>query len=427
MKIKTLIGRQILDSRGKPTVEADVILDNGVIGRAAVPSGASTGTHEALELRDNDQSVYGGQGVLTAVGHINSEIAARLIGTEVTGQKQIDEALISLDGTNNKSNLGANAILAVSLACAKAAAHTQGKQLFEYVANLVGNPSPLLPLPLMNIINGGAHASFVTDVQEFMILPIGAKSFSQALQMGSEIFQNLKSVLKEAGYDTTVGDEGGFAPRVKQGNAEALELLIKAVEKANYRVGVDVAFGLDVAASEFFQDGKYNLKAENQSLSSTGMIDWLVDLTNRYPLISIEDGLAESDWDGWKELTTKLGDKVQLVGDDLLVTNTTFLKKAIVEGASNAILVKPNQIGTLTETIEAVQMAKEANFSTIMSHRSGETEDTTIAHLAVGLATGQIKTGSLSRTDRVAKYNELLRIEELLGRSALFNPKAATK
>ncbi len=450
MKITSIHARQILDSRGNPTVEADVILADGTMGRAAVPSGASTGTNEAVELRDGDKSLYLGKGVLKAVHNVNTEIAKAIVGMDAKKQEEIDEKMIALDGTQNKGRLGANAILAVSLAVAKASANQEKLQLFEYV-NIIArnevtrNPngishsvrddkkkfsvlrSPLpahrfvLPLPMMNIINGGRHADFATDIQEFMILPVGAKSFAEALRMGAEVFHHLAKVLKSKGYDTTVGDEGGFAPRVTRGNAEALDLIIQAVMNASYTPGVDIMFGLDVASSELLHDGEYVLKAEKQTFSSLQMADWLAQLATNYPIVSIEDGLGESDWIGWKHLTRSIGDKTQLVGDDLLVTNITFLEKAIKDKAGNAILIKPNQIGTLTETIKAVQMAQEAGWNTVMSHRSGETEDTTIAHLAVGLATGQIKTGSLSRTDRVAKYNELLRIEEFLGDKATFN------
>lgn len=421
MKITKIYARQILDSRGNPTVEADVILENGIIGRAAVPSGASTGSNEALELRDNNPQVYLGKSVLQAVSNVNEKIASALIGKDVENQTEIDQTMIALDGTENKSSLGANAILAVSLAASKAAAQTQDKPLYSYYNSLSKvSHELLLPTPMMNIINGGKHANFATDIQEFMIFPIGAKTFSQALQMGAEIFHNLGKVLKENGYTTTVGDEGGYAPIVKNGNAEALELISKAVQKSGYTLGTDIALGLDVAASELYNDGKYLLSTENKSLTTDEIIDWLAQLVEQFPIISIEDGLAESDWEGWQKLTQRLGDKVQLVGDDLLVTNTKFLQRAINEHAGNAILIKLNQIGTLTETINAINMADEAKWNSIASHRSGETEDTTIAHLAVGLGTGQIKTGSLSRTDRIAKYNELLRIEEELGEKAIF-------
>lgn len=420
MNIKEIKARQILDSRGNPTVEADVILENGIRGRAAVPSGASTGTHEAVELRDDDAKMYGGKSVLKAVNNVHELIAPMLKGKDVTDQAGLDQIMIDLDGTPNKGKLGANAILAVSLAAAHAAAAAKQQPLFFYLHDLGDTREAFsLPMPLMNIINGGAHTEWQsTDIQEFMIMPVSAKTFTQALQMGAEIFHALAKVLKKAGYGTTVGDEGGFAPAVKAGNKEALDLVIQAVEKAGYTLGEDVVFALDVAASEFYKDGLYQLKKENKKLSSEEMVAWLIELTKQYPLVSIEDGLAENDWAGWKKLTEAIGNSVQIVGDDLLVTNVSFLERAINEKAGNAILVKLNQIGTLTETIKAVQLAHKNNWRAIISHRSGETEDTTIAHLVVGLATGQIKTGSLSRTDRVAKYNELLRIEEELGSAA---------
>lgn len=431
MKIKNIHARQILDSRGNPTVEADVTLQNGIIGRAAVPSGASTGSNEAIELRDGDKSKYLGKGVLKAVANVNTEIAKALVGKDVTDQKTIDQTMIDLDDTENKSKLGANAILSVSLATAKAAAKEKNMQVFEYVnlSLLTSDFSPqmTLPLPMMNIINGGRHADFATDIQEFMILPVGAKSFSDALRMGAEVFHHLAKVLKSKGYETTVGDEGGYAPRVKNGNAEALDLIIQAIMNAGYDPGDDIVLGLDVASTELIVDGKYSLQAEKEVFSNLQMVDWLGKLVESYPIVSIEDGVGESDWDGWRYLTNLLGKKAQLVGDDLLVTNTKFLKKAIDEKAGNAILIKVNQIGSLTETIDAIQMANAAGWNSVMSHRSGETEDTTIAHLAVGLGTGQIKTGSLSRTDRVAKYNELLRIEEALGDKAVFAGATAIK
>lgn len=419
MKITDIRARQILDSRGNPTVEADVFLEDGVMGRAAVPSGASTGSHEAHELRDGDKA-YGGKSVLRAVANVNGELQQALVGMDADEQALIDRKMIDLDGTDNKGRLGANAILAVSLAIAKAAAVSQSLPLYKHVANLASNDTITLPLPMMNIINGGKHAAGSTDIQEFMIMPVGATSFSHCLQIGAEIFQALGKVLKDHGYGTTVGDEGGYAPAVKNGNAEALDLIAAAVEKAGYKLGDDVVLALDVASSELLEGDIYKLNAESKNLSSDEMVAFYEDLTGRFPIVSIEDGLSEDDWDGWKALNAKLGDKVQLVGDDLLVTNTTFLRRGIQEKAANAILVKVNQIGTLTETIEAVQMAQAAGWHAVMSHRSGETEDVTIAHLAVGLNTGQIKTGSLSRTDRVAKYNELLRIEEELGEDALF-------
>jgi len=412
MKIKYIHARQILDSRGNPTVECDVTLENDIVGRAAVPSGASTGSHEVIELRDGDKTKYLGKGVLKAVENVNKEIAKVIVGMDSAQQEEIDKKMIELDGTANKSRLGANAILSVSLAVAKANALSQKTPLFAYFASLSSTKSSaLLPLPMMNIINGGQHADFTTDIQEFMILPVGAQTFADALRMGSEVFHHLGKVLKANGYETTVGDEGGYAPRVKNGNAEALELITKAVTNAGYTPGKDIVFALDVAASEFFQNGKYILKTEKKTLTSQKMVTWLSELVAKYPIVSLEDGLSESDWDGWIGLTEKLGNKIQLVGDDLLVTNSKFLAKAIKEKAANAILIKLNQIGTLTETIECIQMAHKAGWKTIVSHRSGETEDTTIVHLAVGLGTGQIKTGSLSRSERVAKYNELFRIE----------------
>lgn len=424
MKIASVHARQILDSRGNPTVEADVVLDDGTLGRAAVPSGASTGSNEAIELRDQGPS-YLGKSVNKAVNNVNSSIAKALIGQSVTEQSRLDQIMIDLDGTPTKSKLGANAILSVSLAAAKAAAISSKQPLYKYL-NLIIQPTPTmtLPLPMMNIINGGKHAAGSTDIQEFMILPIGANNFSQALQMGVEVFHHLGKTLHSAGYNTTVGDEGGYAPQVKQGNQEALELITAAITSAGYKPGVDIALGLDVAASELYQDGKYHLNTEDKKYSTEEMINFLTQLTKNYPIISIEDGLSEDDWTGWQELTQKLPN-IQLVGDDLLVTNTKFLQQAIETNAANSILVKVNQIGTLTESIKAVAMAKRNNWGTIISHRSGETEDTTIADLAVGLGAGQIKTGSLSRTDRVAKYNQLLRIEEELGDKAVFAGKAA--
>lgn len=429
MKIKSIHARQILDSRGNPTVECDVTLVDGSFGRAAVPSGASTGTREAIELRDGDKAIYLGKSVLKAVDNVNTKIAEKLIGMNAKEQQKIDETMIAIDGTDNKSKLGANAILSVSLAVAKAAAQNEKLPLYRYFNQLANQKKSefVLPLPMMNIINGGAHASFATDIQEFMILPIGAKTFADALRMGSEVFHHLGKVLKEKGYPTTVGDEGGYAPQVKKGNAEALELIIHAIMNAGYDPGDDIALALDVAASELFHDGKYILNAEHETFSNSQMVDWLAQLVENYPILSVEDGLGEDDWDGWEYLTKVLGEKIQIVGDDLLVTNEIYLKKAIEEKAGNAILIKLNQIGSLTETINTINMAQEAKWNTIVSHRSGETEDTTIAHLAVGLTTKQIKTGSLSRTDRVAKYNELLRIEEELGDKARFTGKSALK
>ncbi len=420
MTIIDIRARQILDSRGNPTVEADVTLEDGTLGRAAVPSGASTGTHEAVELRDGDKA-YGGKGVTKAVGFVNSDLREALIGQDASNQREIDRIMIELDGTDNKSRFGANAILAVSLATAKATALSNKMPLYEYVGQLAGNSNFTLPMPMMNIINGGKHAAGSTDIQEFMIMPVGALIFRQCIQMGAEIFQTLGKVLHDKGYSTTVGDEGGYAPAVRNGNAEAIELIAEAVAKAGYKLGEDVALALDVASSELVQDGKYVLATENKSLTVPEMIQFYTDLSAKYPIISIEDGLAEGDWNGWQQLTATLGYKLQLVGDDIFVTNTNFLRRGINEKSANAILIKVNQIGTLSETIDAVKMAQAAGWKTVMSHRSGETEDTTIAHLAVGLNCGQIKTGSLSRTDRVAKYNELLRIEELLGDNAVFN------
>lgn len=420
MNITRIHARQILDSRGNPTVEADVELEGGAKGRAAVPSGASTGSHEAHELRDGG-SEYGGKAVTKAVGAVNIQIAKALIGLDADDQQLLDTTMIDLDGTPNKGKLGANAILAVSLAAAKASAHSHQEPLWEHIQHLApGVQDPLLPLPMMNIINGGKHAAGSTDIQEFMILPVGAPSFSDALRWGTEVFHALGKELVSAGYATTVGDEGGYAPAVKGGNAEALDLIAQAVDRAGYQLGKDIVLGLDVAASELFANGKYELATEKRSLTPEEMVDFLADLAERYPIASIEDGLSEDDWSGWKTLTAKLGSKIQLVGDDLLVTNTKFLERAIKEQAANSILVKLNQIGTLSETLETVAMAHAADFSAVISHRSGETEDTTIADLAVGLAAGQIKTGSLSRTDRVAKYNQLLRIEESLGEAAMF-------
>lgn len=427
--IKSIRAREILDSRGNPTVEADVILEDGTMGRATVPSGASTGAHEAHELRDGDKKRYGGKGVLKAVANLNGEIARALKGKDSTAQREIDSKLIALDGTKNKERLGANAILAASLATAQASARAKKVQLFEYVRDLSATPrKPILPLPQCNIINGGAHTNWEsTDIQEFMILPIGAKSFREALRMMAEIFHSAKKVIAEKGYGTTVGDEGGYAPKVTGGNEEAFYLISEAVKKAGYALGKDIVLALDGAASEFLADGKYVLTREDKKLSSEEMVSWYGDLQKKYPLVSIEDGLGQDDWSGWKKLTASLGGNTQIVGDDLLVTNVEFLKRGIKEKVANAILIKVNQIGTLTETIDAVDMAHKAGWRTVISHRSGETEDTAIAHLAVGLGTGQIKTGSTSRTDRVAKYNELLRIEEALGKKAVFAGRNALK
>lgn len=408
--ISSITARQILDSRGNPTVEADVILRDGTLGRAAVPSGASTGAGEALELRDGD-SGWGGKSVYQAVRNVNEIIAPALAGKDASDQTALDNVMLALDSTDNKSKLGANAILSVSLAAAKAAANAKKQPLWRYIANMTGK-SPSLPLPMMNVMNGGAHAAFATDIQEFMIICKGAKTFEETLKMGTEIFHALAKILKNHDYPTTVGDEGGYAPRVRSGNREPLTLLSEAITSAGYMLGSDVVFAMDAASSEFYQDGRYELRCEGKSLSSEEMIDWLEALVNEFPIVSIEDGLAENDWSGWRQLRERIGDRIQLVGDDLLVTNTSLVQKAIDEHAANALLVKPNQIGSLTETIQAVSMAQDAGWNTVMSHRSGETEDTTISHLAVGLGCGQIKTGSLSRTDRIAKYNELLRIAE---------------
>lgn len=408
--ISSITARQILDSRGNPTVEADVILRDGTLGRAAVPSGASTGAGEALELRDGDND-WGGKSVYQAVRNVNEIIAPALAGKDASDQTTLDSIMLTLDGTDNKSKLGANAILSVSLAAAKAAANAKKQPLWRYITDLTGK-SPSLPLPMMNVMNGGAHAAFATDIQEFMIICKGAKTFEETLKMGTEIFHALAKILKNHDYPTTVGDEGGYAPRVRSGNREPLTLLSEAITSTGYTLGSDVVFAMDAASSEFYQDGRYELKCEGKSLSSEEMIDWLEALVNEFPIVSIEDGLAENDWSGWQQLRARIGDRIQLVGDDLLVTNTKLVQKAIDEHAANALLVKPNQIGSLTETIQAVSMAQDAGWNTVMSHRSGETEDTTISHLAVGLGCGQIKTGSLSRTDRIAKYNELLRIAE---------------
>lgn len=420
-KIVDIKGREVLDSRGNPTVEADVLLDNGIIGSACAPSGASTGSREALELRDGDKSRYLGKGVLKAVANINGPIRSLLLGKDPVDQQALDRAMIALDATENKASLGANAILAVSLAAAKAAAQDQDLPLYAHIANLNGTPGVYsMPVPMMNIINGGEHADNNIDIQEFMVQPVGAKTFSDALRMGTEIFHHLKAVLKARGLSTSVGDEGGFAPDLAS-NEDALGAIAEAVANAGYTLGTDVTLALDCAASEFYEDGKYNLAGENQVFDSAGFADYLAGLTQRYPIISVEDGMDESDWAGWKVLTDKIGDKVQLVGDDLFVTNTKILKEGIDKKIANSILIKFNQIGTLTETLEAIQMAKAAGYTVIISHRSGETEDSTIADLAVGTAAGQIKTGSLSRSDRIAKYNQLLRIEEQLGAKAVYN------
>lgn len=410
-KIVKVIGREIMDSRGNPTVEADVYLESGHKGRAAAPSGASTGSREALELRDGDKSRYLGKGVETAVANINGAIAEALSGIDAINQEAVDNIMLKLDGTDNKEKLGANAILAVSLAVAKAAALSKGIELYEHIANLNNTSGKYsMPLPMMNILNGGEHADNNVDIQEFMIQPVGAESFKEGLRMGAEVFHALKKVLQKRGLSTAVGDEGGFAPNLAS-NEEALQVIVEAVENAGYKMGSDITLALDCAASEFYRDGKYELSGEGKSFTAEEFADYLAELCDRYPIISIEDGLDESDWDGWKVLTEKLGSKVQLVGDDLFVTNTRILKEGIDKSIANSILIKFNQIGSLTETLAAIAMAREAGYSAVISHRSGETEDATIADLAVGTAAGQIKTGSLCRSDRVAKYNQLLRIE----------------
>jgi enolase len=413
--------RQILDSRGNPTIEVDILTTDGLIGRAAVPSGASTGIHEAVELRDNDLSYYLGKGVLNAVNHVNTQINELLVGMDVMDQKSIDIALIRLDGTLNKSKLGANAILGTSLAVARAAADCSNMSLYKYIG---GVGAVTMPVPMMNILNGGSHADNLIDIQEFMVMPIGAKSFSEGLRWGTEIFHHLKNVLKKNGMSTNVGDEGGFAPNLKS-NEEAIELVIQAIEKAGFIPGEDVCIALDAASSEFYKSdtGIYHFESTGENRSSSEMVSFWKDWVNKYPIISIEDGLAEDDWTGWSMLTKEIGDKVQLVGDDLFVTNTARLQRGIDENIANSILVKVNQIGSLTETIEAVQLATRSGYSSVMSHRSGETEDNTIADLAVALNCGQIKTGSASRSDRMAKYNQLLRIEEELGDSAIYPGK----
>ena len=410
--ITDIHARQILDSRGNPTVEADVVLSDGSFGRAAVPSGASTGSFEAVELRDSDELAYGGKGVLRAVNHVNGKIAGALKGDDPFDQIKIDQKMRELDGTPNKGRLGANAILAVSLAVAKAAAKSRQMELFEYVNSLAGSPRMSLPMPMINVMNGGQHALGATDFQEYMIIPISAATFADAMQMSAEVFHMLAKILKSEDYPTTVGDEGGYAPKVRGGNMEPMQLLSRAIEQAGYKLGTDFGFALDVAASELYKDGKYHLATEKRVLNAEEMIRTYKALLGKVPVLSIEDGLDEEAWMDWQKLTAELGNFAQLVGDDLLVTNVQRLKRGIELKAANAILIKPNQIGTLTETIQAVQVAKDAGWNTVMSHRSGETEDVTIAHLAVGLGTGQIKTGSMSRSERIAKYNELLRIAE---------------
>ncbi len=419
--IEQVIGREILDSRGNPTVEVEVILTDGARGRAGVPSGASTGAYEAVELRDGDASRYLGKGVRNAVNNVNSTIAGELIGKNALNQTELDMLLLELDGTPNKANLGANAILGVSLAIARAAAAALDIPLYSYVG---GIGARTLPVPMMNILNGGKHAPDSTDFQEFMVMPVGAESFAEGLRWGAEIYHTLGKVLHAKGYSVSVGDEGGYAPSLKS-NAEAVEVILTAIEKAGYRAGEQIFIALDPASSELYEDGQYVLKKENRRLSTPEMIDFWADWANKYPIISLEDGLAEDDWDGWKQLRLRIGATVQLVGDDLLVTNVERLSRAISEGSVNSLLTKVNQIGSLTEAISAVQMAQRANFTAVMSHRSGETEDTTIADLAVALNCGQIKTGAPARSDRVAKYNQLLRIEEQLGAAAIYPGQAA--
>lgn len=421
--IADIRAREILDSRGNPTIEADVILESGVVGRANAPSGASTGSREALELRDGDKKRYLGKGVQNAVGNVNVDIRELLVGRSVFEQAAIDQAMIELDGTESKSKLGANAILAVSLAVARAAAIEKKIPLYQYIAELRGQSDFTMPVPMMNIINGGEHADNTVDIQEFMIEPVGFNSFAEALRCGAEVFHALKSVLKARGLNTAVGDEGGFAPNLAT-NEDALKAIVEAIEKAGYKAGENVMLALDCASSEFYKDGKYHLEGEGKSFTSAEFVDYLAGLVAKYPIISIEDGLDESDWDGWALLTEKLGDKVQLVGDDLFVTNPKILKKGIEQKVANAILIKYNQIGSLTETLDAIYMAKEAGYATVISHRSGETEDATIADLAVATAAGQIKTGSLCRSDRVSKYNQLLRIEQELDHRAPYRGKA---
>ena len=419
--IVDVIAREILDSRGNPTVEADVLLESGVLGRAAVPSGASTGSREAIELRDGDKKRYGGKGVLKAVEHVNTEIVEAIIGVDATEQTFVDKTLIDLDGTENKSRLGANSILAVSLAVAKAAAEESGLPLHRYL----GGAGPMaMPVPMMNVINGGAHADNGLDMQEFMILPLSMPTFRDALRAGAEVFQVLKKILHDRKFSTAVGDEGGFAPRLPDHEA-AIKLIIEAIEAAGYRPGEDIALALDCASSEFFEDGVYNLGSEGLTLEAGELVDYLAAWVDKYPILSIEDGMAESDWDGWKLLTERLGGRVQLVGDDLFVTNTRYLSQGIEQGVANSILIKVNQIGTLSETLAAIEMAKRARYTAVISHRSGETEDTTIADIAVATNAMQIKTGSMSRSDRLAKYNQLLRIEEDLGDTASFPGRSA--
>ncbi|AWI03031.1 phosphopyruvate hydratase [Clostridium drakei] len=416
IEIVDVVGRQILDSRCMPTVEVEVVLEDGTIGRAAVPSGASTGMFEAVELRDEDKSKYLGKGVLKAVDNVNTYIAGELIGMNVFDQVLIDKIMIELDGTKNKSKLGANAMLGVSLACARAAAESLGLNLYQYVG---GVNAKVLPVPMMNIINGGKHADNNVDLQEFMIMPVGAPSFSEALRMSAEVYHSLKALLKAKGYDTGVGDEGGFAPNLKS-NEEAIQVIVEAIEKAGYTPGKEIFIALDPASSEIYENGKYNLAGEGKVLSPAEMVDYYANLVEKYPIISIEDGMAEEDWEGWKLITDRIGNKVQLVGDDLFVTNTERLKTGIEKKVANSILIKLNQIGTLTETLNAIEMAERAGYTAVVSHRSGETEDTTIADLVVAVNAGQIKTGAPARSERVAKYNQLLRIEEELGEAGEF-------
>lgn len=419
-RIIDIIGREILDSRGNPTVEVDCRVEGGYLGRAAVPSGASTGVHEAVELRDGDSARYLGKGVLKAVSNVNTIIRKSLKGMSSTGQQVIDHALLELDGTPNKCKLGANAILAASLAVAKAAALSQSKPFYEYIAALFsGKHASLMPVPMMNILNGGSHADNNVDIQEWMVMPIGADSFHTALRMGAEIFHHLKKVLKDKGLSTSVGDEGGFAPNLKS-NQEALDVIMKAIENAGYKPGEQIALALDAAASSFYEAGTYRLEGEGKKYEAPELVEWYASLVEKYPIVSIEDGLAEDDWDGWKLLTEKLGGKIQIVGDDIFVTNISRLKEGIKKKVANSILIKLNQIGTLTETLGCIREAMQAKYTTVISHRSGETEDTTIADLAVGTGSGQIKTGSVSRSDRIAKYNQLLRIEEQLGPKATY-------
>ncbi|GAA0574487.1 phosphopyruvate hydratase [Halomonas salifodinae] len=426
-KIVDIRALEVLDSRGNPTVQAEVVLDGGAKGVACAPSGASTGSREALELRDGDKARYLGKGVLKAVDAVNGAIRERLVGLDAEDQRALDNAMLELDGTDNKATLGANAILAVSLAAAKAAAAAKGVELYAHIAELYGRPGQFnMPVPMMNILNGGEHADNNVDIQEFMVQPVGAANFREALRMGAEIFHALKKVLSARGLATSVGDEGGFAPNLAS-NAEALAVIQQAVEDAGYALGQDVTLALDCASSEFYQDGQYNLAGEGKSYDAAGFVDYLAELCEAYPIVSIEDGMDESDWDGWKALTDKLGDKVQLVGDDLFVTNTKILKRGIDERIGNSILIKFNQIGSLSETLDAIKMAQDAGFTAVISHRSGETEDTTIADLAVATSAGQIKTGSLCRSDRVAKYNRLLVIEQQLGDQAAYPGRSAIK